>query len=180
MRSITVKALLNVWVRYGRHRCSKSRVCWLRTGLLSLSMNVWSSSFGERSVNVSRKCCPVAECLSGILDRCRHNQFWRWRKVVPVWGGLNLSNSYSTGNPWSKRIDSRGHKLDGFAHGVVMLLLKGERTVITSVLFKKVLRKRVFGSYSLIWCCPEKWSGLNRISYPDWVKICVDPNSQIN
>ena len=35
-----IKALLNVRVRYGRHKCSKSRVCWLRTGTLSSSMNV--------------------------------------------------------------------------------------------------------------------------------------------
>ena len=42
------------------------------------------------------------------------------------------------------------------------------------------LKKRVFGGFSPIWCCPEKWSGLNRISHPDWVKICVDPNGQIN
>ena len=48
-------------------------------------------------------------------------------------GGLNVSNSYSTGNPWSKRVDSR----DGFSHGVVMLLLRRERTVSTSVLFER-------------------------------------------
>ena len=28
-------------------------------------------------------------------------------------------------------------------------------------------------------CCSERWSGMNRISHPDWVKICVDPNGQI-
>ncbi len=38
----------------------------------------------------------------------------------------------------------------------------------------------MFGGPSPIWCCPEKWSGLNRISHPHWVKICVDPNGQIN
>ena len=26
----------------------------------------------------------------------------------------------------------------------------------------------------------KKWFGLNRISHPDWVKICVDHNGQIN
>ena len=61
--SVTVKALLNVWMRYGRHRRSKSRVCWLRTGTLSSSMNVWSWSSGEWSVNVSRKCCPGMKWL---------------------------------------------------------------------------------------------------------------------
>ena len=29
-------------------------------------------------------------------------------------------------------------------------------------------------------CCPEKWSRLNRISHPHWVKICDDHNGQIN
>ena len=42
MSIVSVKALLNVWVRYGRHRCSKSHVCWLRTGMMSSLMNVWS------------------------------------------------------------------------------------------------------------------------------------------
>ena len=36
----------------------------------------------------------------------------------------------------------------------------------------------MFGGFSNL-CCPEKWSGLNRISPPDCVKICVDPNGQI-
>ena len=27
---------------------------------------------------------------------------------------------------------------------------------------------------------PGKWSELNRISHPHWVKICVDHNGQIN
>ena len=38
----------------------------------------------------------------------------------------------------------------------------------------------VFGGLSPFWCCPEKWSGLNRISHPHWVKICADNNCQIN
>ena len=44
---------------------------------------------------------------------------------------------------------------------------------------QKLLRKKVFGSFSPIWYCPEKWSGLNRISHPHWVKIYVDHNGQI-
>ena len=50
----------------------------------------------------------VAGCQSEILHRSRHSQSWRRLKVVPVCGVLNSSNSYSTGNPWSMRIDSRG------------------------------------------------------------------------
>ena len=49
----------------------------------------------------------VAGCLSGIVHRCRHSKSWRRLEGVPVCGVLNSSNSYSTGNPWSKRIDSR-------------------------------------------------------------------------
>ena len=48
----------------------------------------------------------VAGCRSGILRR--HSQSWWGLKVVPVSGILNSSNSYSTGNPWSIRIGSRG------------------------------------------------------------------------
>ena len=37
----------------------------------------------------------------------------------------------------------------------------------------------MFWRFSPIWCCSERWSGMNRISHPDWVKICGDPNGQI-
>ena len=45
---------------------------------------------------------------------------------------------------------------------------------------RKVLRKREFGGFSPFLCCLGKWSGLNRISHPHWVKICDDHNVQIN
>ena len=45
---------------------------------------------------------------------------------------------------------------------------------------QKVLKRRVFGGLSPFLCYPEKWSGLNRISHPHWVKICDDHNGQIN
>ena len=45
------------------------------------------------------------------------------------------SNSCSSGNSWSKTQEV--HKLDGFPHGVVILLLCRERTESTSVLLKK-------------------------------------------
>ena len=54
-----------------------------------------------------------------------------------------------------------------------------ERTVITSVLNEEVLRKRECLAAFPNLCGPERWSGMNRISHPDWVKICVDPNGQI-
>ena len=50
----------------------------------------------------------VARCWSGIRHHDRHSQFWGWNKVVPVCGILNLSNSYSTGIPWSKRNRRKG------------------------------------------------------------------------
>ena len=65
----------------------------------------------------------VAGCLSEIMRHSQHSQSWRRLKEVPVCGGLNTSYSYSTGNPWSKRITQEVHKLDSFPHGVVMLLL---------------------------------------------------------
>ena len=38
----------------------------------------------------------------------------------------------------------------------------------------------IVGWLSPFLCCPGKWSGLNRISHPHWVKICGDHNGQIN
>ena len=42
----------------------------------------------------------VGGCRSGILHRSRYSQYWRRLKVVPGYGVLNSSNSYSTGNPF--------------------------------------------------------------------------------
>ena len=48
-----------------------------------------------------------------------------------------------------------------------------------SVLNKEVLRKiKCLAAFPNL-CCSERWSGLNWISHPDWVKICVDPYGQI-
>ena len=47
----------------------------------------------------------------------------RQHKSVPVNGGMNTSNLYSTGSLWSRRVDSKVHKLDGFPHGLMVLLL---------------------------------------------------------
>ena len=71
------------------------------------------------------------------------------------------------------------NKLDGFPHCVDAAAIE-ERTVKCLSFFKSSEEEKVFGGLSPIRCCPEKWSGLNRISHPDLVKICVDPNSQIN
>ena len=64
-------------------------------------------------ISAARKACGLVKmwprgetrtrCRSGIQNRIRHSQFWGWHKVVPVCGVLNVSNSYSTGIPWSKR-----------------------------------------------------------------------------
>ena len=64
-----------------------------------------------------------ARCRSGIRHRNRHSQFWGWRKVVPVCGVLNVSNPYSTVNPWSIKNRRGFNELDCFPHGVKLLLL---------------------------------------------------------
>ena len=46
--------------------------------------------------------------------------------------------------------------------------------------YRKVLGKREFAGLSPFLCRLGKWSGLNRISHPHWVKICDDHNGQIN
>ena len=179
MCSVAVKALLNVWVRYGRHRCSKSHVCWLRTRTLSSSMNVWSWLVGERSVNVSRKCCPGKKWLDVWAEFCITVD------IVKVEGNLKLFLCVAY---WIHLIHIQlgtlglweVHKLDDFLHCVMMLLLmkRVDSKYICPV--RKLLRKRVFSGLFPIWCCLEIGSRLNRISHPDWVKICVDPNGQIN
>ena len=97
-------------------------------------MNEWSWLLWERSVNVSRKCCPGMKWLD-------------------VWAKLRV---------------------------VVNIAKVGGDLKVYVCPFRKVLRKRVLGGTSPIWCCPERWSGLNRISHPLWVKTCVYPNGQIN
>ena len=69
----------------------------------------------------------VARCRSGIRHRNRHSKFWEWRKVVPVCGVLNSSNSFSTGNPWSKKNNQGVHELDCFPRGALLLLLLESR-----------------------------------------------------
>ena len=53
-----------------------------------------------------------------------------------------------------------------------------EQTSETSALNEVVQSKRVFDGFSQL-LLPERWLGLNRISHPDWVKLCVNPNGRI-
>ena len=151
--SVPVKALLNVWVRYNHHMCSKSHVCWLRTGTLSSSMNLWSCSFGERSVNVSRKCCPGMKWLDVCAEFCVAVDIAKVEGDLKLFlceaDWIHLSHN-QLGTLGLKEKTQEVHKFDAFSHGVVMLLLWRERTVSTSVLFEKVLRKREFGGLSPI------------------------------
>ena len=80
---------------------------------------------GERHKGLQKRLSrnDVTECLSRIICRCRHSKSKRRHKSVPVSGRITTSNLCSTGNPWSKRIDLRVHKLDGFPLGVMVLLL---------------------------------------------------------
>ena len=48
----------------------------------------------------------------------------------------------------------------------------------TSVLNEVVQPKSVFDGFPNL-CFPERRFGLNKISHPDWVKLCVDPNARI-
>ena len=66
--------------------------------------------FGEKRECFQKMlpCEEIARCRSEIMHCRRHSQFWGWYKVVPVSGVLNSSNSYSIGNPWSKRNRRKG------------------------------------------------------------------------
>ena len=122
------KVVFAVW---GQERCSHPWVCG-------------SGCFG-RKCECLQKMLPwdeVAGCRSRTLHRSQHSKYWRRLKVVPVCGVLNLSNSYSTGNPWSKRIDARGPKVRWLSSWWWCCCYWRERTVIMSVLNEEVMRKR--------------------------------------
>ena len=122
----------------------------------------------------------IAECLSRITHRCRYSKSERRHKSVPVGNGINTSNSYSTANLWSRRVDSRVHELYGFPHGVMVLLLWRERTESKSVLLKRFWGRESLAGFHHFYVVWEKWSRQNRISHPHLVKICNDHNGQIN
>ena len=98
----------------------------------------------------------VARCRSGIRHRHRHSQFWGWNKVVPVCGVLNLSNSYSTGIPWSKRNRRKESiNLIGSLILSMLLLLFKSRQMGRLYRTKSSCKKAVFGSFPNF-CCPER------------------------
>ena len=70
------------------------------------------------------------------------------------------------------------HKLDCFPHCVDADTAIEEQTVRCLHWTKLFSQKKVFDSFPNL-CCPKRWSGMNRISHPDWVKLCVDPNGRI-
>ena len=135
---------------------------------------------GERIISHRIRRNEIAECLNEITHRCRHSNSQRRHKSVPISGGINTSKLYSTGNLWSRRVDSRVHKLDGFPHGVMVLLLWRERAESTSVLLERFWWRESLAGFHHFYVSWEKWSEQNRISHSHWVKICDDHNDQIN
>ena len=120
---------------------------------------VWSPiAVGERRMMISHRVRrnEIAECLSGI----------------------NLCNLYSTGNLWSRKVDSKVHELDSSPHGVVILLLWKKWIESMSVLLKRFCGRESLAGFHHFYVVWEKWSGQNRISH--WMKICDDHNSQID
>ena len=158
VRYVTISVAKAMFAGWGQERCCHPWVCG-------------SGCFGQKR-ECLQKMLPrdeVARCRSGILHRSRHSQYWRRLKVVPVCGVLNSSNSsnsYSTENPWSKRTD-------GFPHGGGAAAIEEGGQSLRLSWTKKSEEERVFGGF-------PQFVVVNRISHPDWVKICVDPNGQIN
>ena len=56
-------------------------------------------------------------------------------------GVIYSSNLRSTGNLWSRRVDSKAHELDGSRHGVMKLLLLKGADRKTSALLKGFWRR---------------------------------------
>ena len=120
----------------------------------------------------------VARCRNVIRHRSRHSQFRGWLKVVPLCGVLNLSNSYSTGNPWSKRNRRKG-SINQIASLMVVwcccCCYYWRADSKTSILNAVAQPKRVFDGFPQL-LLPRKVIRLNPISNPDWVKLCVELN----
>ena len=177
-----LRVLLDVRGRYVLHSVAKVVFAvwwekrWSHRELVVLVVS-------ERSVNVSRKCCPEVKPLGVRAAFCIAVDivnFRGWRKVVPVCGVLNSANSFSTGNTWSKRNRRQGvHKLDGFPHYVHATAAIEEQTVRRLHWMKLFSQRESVLAAFPNYCCPVRWFGLNRISHPDWVKLCVDPNGRI-
>ena len=105
---------------------------------------------------------------------------------VPVSGGINTSDLYSTGRLWSRRVDSKVHKLDGFPHGVMVLLWREDRKYVHSD--RKILRKRKFGGLSPLFYVARKNGrrifspNKDDLSYSAWiitVKFIYAPNKNM-
>ena len=93
-------------------------------------------------------------------------------------GVLNLSNSYSTGIPWSKRNRRKG-SINYIGSLIVsmllLLLLFKSRQMGRLYRIKSFCEKGLClaaSSISAAW----KETRMNRISHPDWVKLCVELN----
>ena len=132
-----------MWVRYVAISVAKVVFAGRRQERCSHPWVCGSGCFGEKR-ECLQKMLPWDEVdgrRSGILHLSRHSQYWRQLKVVPVCGVLNSSNSYSTGNPWSKRIDARGPWIRWLSLWWCCCYWR-EQTVITSILNEEVLRKR--------------------------------------
>ena len=142
---------------------------------VEVTVILWFWLFVEKRVCL-QKMLPrvevVTRCRSGITHRNRHSQFWGWRKVVPVCSVLNVFNPYSTGIPRSKMQEI--HKLDSFPHCVHAAAIE-EQPVRRLHRTKLFCQKRVFDGFSQL-LLPRKVVRLNRISHPDWVKLCVKLN----
>ena len=116
----------------------------------------------------------VARCRSGIRHRDQHRNNFTSPPKLAMCGVLNLSNSYSTGIPWSKRNRHKGSMNQiGSLIVFMLLLLFKSRQMGHLYRTKSFCEKAVFGSFPNF-CCLERSSGLNRISHPDWVKLCVE------
>ena len=136
----------------------------------------------RRSVNVSRKCCPVKKSLGVRAEYCIAVDIANFGGDVKLF----LCMAYwihlihiPLGTLGLREIDARGP--------YIRLLLSLCRCCCCcywransemSALNEVVLPKRVFDGFPNF-CCSERCSVLNRISHPDWVKLCVDPNGRI-
>ena len=94
-----------------------------------------------------------------------------------VEGIILSSNSCSTGNLWSSRVDSKVHELDSSPYSVMkLLLLKGADRKM-SILLEGCWGRDRFALFHRLWIARER-SGQNGISHPHWVKISDETNGQ--
>ena len=129
-----------------------------------------------RSVNVSRKCCPEVKWLGVGVEYCITVDIANFGGDIKLFLCVAYWIHIQLGTLGLREIDARVPWIRQLPSCCCCCYWRADSKA--SALNKIVQPRRVFEGFANL-CCPERWFGLNRISHPDWVKLCVDPNGRI-